>query len=223
MKKNNFLRSTLAIFLLSSPLADAEPKYPAADFKPTVQYQDSEYIAKSKSPSASSKQSQPTAPDSQYPAAAFEPKVLFSDSDYKHSTPKVTAPKSSSTSVDLSASAGEAAVATTGKKPESNSSLLIALVVLALVGFAFFRKKSGTKSPAAKQYPAFTPDTSGLTGVSKYLQNKEGPIPTGVAKYLDKQVATVKEKAAATGVAKYLEKKVVESETGVSKYLRSKS
>ena len=94
-------------------------------------------------------------------------------------------------------------------------------IVLGLVGFVFFRKRTAP-APAGRQAPVYSADTSGLTGVDKYLQRKEGPVATGVARYLEKQVATVKEKATATGVAKYLEKKVIESETGVAKYLRNK-
>jgi len=220
VKETNLLKGAFAVLLLSSPLVGAETKYPAADFKPTVQYQDAEYIAKSKSSATAGAQSQQTAPDAQYPATAFEPKVLYKDTEYKHSVPKAAVPKS----IAAERTSGEkstGAVEATEKKEESKTNYLIALVVLGLIGFVFFRKRAAPKS--VKSTPAYSPETtSGLTGVDKYLQRKEGPVATGVARYLERQVATVKEKAAATGVAKYLEKKVIESETGVAKYLRNK-
>ena len=221
MKETNLLKGAFAVLLLSSPLVGAETKYPAADFKPTVQYQDAEYIAKSQGSAATGRQGQATAPDAQYPATAFQPKVLYQDTEYKHSAPKPAAPKSSAaerTSVEKPTGAAEA----TENKAESKTNYLIALVVLGLVGFVFFRKRTAP-APVRRQAPVYSAETtSGLTGVDKYLQRKEGPVATGVARYLEKQVATVKEKAAATGVAKYLEKKVIESETGVAKYLRNK-
>ncbi|MGR9116939.1 MAG: hypothetical protein ACU85E_14340 [Gammaproteobacteria bacterium] len=220
MKKNNLLKGVFAVLLLSSPMVGAETKYPAADFKPTVQYQDSEYIAKSKSSGASSGQSQATAPDAKYPATAFQPKVLYKDTGYKHNTPKVAAPKSSAAAAGKAVERTAGAESATEKKTESNSNILIALVVLAFVGFVFFRKRSAPEP--VRHARVYTPDASGLTGVAKYLQSKEGQATTGVARYLEKQVAVVKEKASSTGVAKYLEKKVIESETGVAKYLRNK-
>lgn len=221
MKKNNLLKGVFAVLLLSSPLVGAETKYPAADFKPTVQYQDAEYIAKSKSSGATG-QSQATPADSQYPATAFQPKVLYQDTEYKHGAPKVAASKPRAAAPSsMATEKATGAEAVTEKKAESKSNYLIALVVLAVVGFVFFRKRSAPE-PAARRAAVYSADTSGLTGVAKYVQRQQGPTATGVAKYLEKQVAAVKEKAASTGVAKYLEKKMVESETGVSKYLRNK-
>ncbi|MGR9046832.1 MAG: hypothetical protein ACU83N_16235 [Gammaproteobacteria bacterium] len=233
MKKNNLLQGAFAVLLLSSPLVGAETEYPASDFKPTVQYQDEEYIAKSKGAASTSGKSQTTPPDAKYPATSFEPKVLYQDTGYKHKTPETgvvpsgaVRPKSGMAALEEVApeSISLAGDQASKKDAGSSSNYLIALVVLALVGFVFFRKRSAPESTAsARQYRSYTPDSSGLTGVDRYLQRKQGPVATGVARYLEKQVAAVKEKASSTGVAKYLEKKSIESETGVAKYLRNKS
>ena len=70
------------------------------------------------------------------------------------------------------------------------------------------------------------------TGVAKYLRSKEQNVPSGVAKYLARQAVRAKQKVAseaadttATGVARYLKKqesrpKVVKS--GVEKYLANR-
>ncbi|MEN8259125.1 MAG: hypothetical protein ABFS02_00820 [Pseudomonadota bacterium] len=52
-----------AALLLASPLTGAETQYPAADFKPTVVYQDADYIAtesQTTTPAASTEQAQET-------------------------------------------------------------------------------------------------------------------------------------------------------------------
>ena len=207
------------VSLLSGPLAWADSKYPASDFKPSVQYQDAEYIAKSKTTGTVGGQTR-TPPDAKYPATSFQPKVLYKDEDYKHSTPDV--PPKTGTNVDAASRINEAPATVAEEKTESNANYLIALIVLALVGFVFMRKRSSPKTAAQQGSPAYSSDAGGMTGVDKYLQRTQGAATTGVARYLEKQVAAVKEKAVTTGVAKYLEKKMVESETGVSKYLRNK-
>lgn len=235
MKKNNLLQGAFAVLLLSSPLVGAETEYPASDFKPTVQYQDEEYIAKSQGTASTSGKSQTTPPDAKYPATSFEPKVLYQDTEYKHKIPETgvapsgaVRPKSGMAALEEVAPESISLAGDQKQKSKkdagSSTNYLIALVVLALVGFVFFRKRSAKESTAsATQYRTYTPDSSGLTGVDRYLQRKQGPVATGVARYLEKHVAAVKEKASSTGVAKYLEKKSIESETGVAKYLRNKS
>jgi len=46
VKNNNLTNGLFAALLLSSPLVGADSKYPAADFQPTVVYQDSELMQK---------------------------------------------------------------------------------------------------------------------------------------------------------------------------------
>ena len=109
------------------------------------------------------------------------------------------------------------------------------------------------ESKAHHTTPVYTKDSSGLTGVAKYLEKQERALKekalasaTGVEKYLQKQAiaAAAKEKpaaapatAAATGVEKYLEKQAKTGKakpavaaapapaaaTGVEKYLGKKS
>lgn len=220
---NDLLKGAFAVLLLSSPLVGAETKYPASDFKPTVQYQDAEYIAKSKESAATTKgQSQVTAPDAKYPATAFQPKILYKDTEYKHSSAKTVSTKTAPAAQKAAAPESNLGAGNNSSenKAESNTNIWIALVVLGLVGFVFLRKRK--ESEPAKHYQTYSTDNSGLTGVDKYLQRTQGSVATGVAKYLEKQVATVKEKASSTGVAQYLEKKKIESETSVAKYLRNK-
>lgn len=112
---------------------------------------------------------------------------------------------------------------------------------------------TGYESKAHHTTPVYTKDSSGLTGVEKYLEKQERALKekalasaTGVEKYLQKQAmaAAAKEKPAApaagtTGVEKYLEKQAKAAKakpavaaapaptsaaaTGVEKYLGKKS
>nr|WP_305908899.1 hypothetical protein [Methylomarinum sp. Ch1-1]MDP4521762.1 hypothetical protein [Methylomarinum sp. Ch1-1] len=152
--------------------------------------------------------------------------MVYKDSDYKHKKDVVAAPK---TSAAPSASVSSSEAAPTGQAAEegSDNTMLFGLIALAAVGFYFFRKGSAGQPKAAAgavaARSAYAGEEGGLTGVAKYLAEKEEKS-TGVAKYL-----ASKEEKPATGVAKYMAKQVVaarqaaaEKATGVEKYLRNK-
>ena len=223
---NNFKKGVLAAMLLASPFVSAKTDYPASDFQPKVLYSDSDYKHSGAAPAAAKKAKQ-TGFDANYPAATFEPKVLYSDSNYEHKKDVVSAPKkhkmsATSVMVEQNAAVNEA--------EESDQTMLIGLIALAVVGVFFIRKKSAAapKAKAAPRRPARTvsvnvSEEGGLTGVAKYLAGKEIST-TGVAKYL-----ASKQETPVTGVAKYMAKQVIaarkaaaENITGVEKYLRDK-
>lgn len=227
MKNNNLTNGLFAALLLSSPLVGADSKYPAADFQPTVVYQDNELMQKNTGATpAPSKAAAPAATsqaDSKYPAANFEPQVVYSDANYKPQKDlperKTTVTKSS-TPVEASVEAAEVAA----PKAEASSNYLIGLIGLVLVGAFFLRNQfKCPKKNAESSAPAATKNTYGLTGVARYLNKTAG---TGVSRYLDKQV---KSAATVTGVAKYMAKQRLagktastEVATGVEKYMRNR-
>lgn len=221
VKNNNFIKGMMAAMLLASPLAGAT-EYPASDFQPKVVYSDSEYKHTESAPAASAKKA--TKADPRYPAANFEPKVLYKDSGYKHKADVVAAPKASSAA---SASSSAEAVAESAQEGSDNT-MLFGLIALAAVGFFLFKKKGGQPAQAAgstaRAASTYRAEEGGLTGVAKYLADKEVKV-TGVARYLENKEQT----EPATGVAKYMAKQVVaarqaaaERATGVEKYLRNK-
>ncbi len=226
VKKINITKSALVAILLASPvLASAESDYPASDFKPKVVYSDSDY--KHSDSASGSSSSSKTAYDPDFPAAAFEPKVLYKDSEYKHKTDvvsnKTTRPSAESIIVKEKAESSA--------EKDSDQTMLIGLVVLAAIGFFFYRSKSvpqTTSTPKRSRSSAVTSSVSvneeGSTRVEKYLAKKQ-PKATGVAKYL----ASKEQSVPSTGVAKYMAKQVIrarkaaaENVTGVEKYLRKK-
>jgi hypothetical protein len=227
VKNNNLTSGLFAALLLSSPLVGADSKYPAADFQPTVVYQDSELMQKNTgATSAPSKATAPAATsqaDSKYPAANFEPQVVYSDASYKPQKDlpehKTTATKSSSPA-EVNVEATEAAA----PKAEASSNYLIGLIGLVLVGAFFLRNQfKCPKKSSENSAPAAAKNTYGLTGVARYLNKTAG---TGVSRYLDKQV---KSAATVTGVAKYMAKQRLagktastEVATGVEKYMRNR-
>lgn len=221
MKKYNYIKGLVAVLLLTSAATQANEKYPASDFQPTVVYQDDAYIAKSGQTASSASSSSATRAttqqvDPKYPAANFEPKVVYNDPGYKHSSSSVSTATPSSTST--SESAGEK------KSGDSSSSYMIGLILFAIAGYVFFKKRPESKPQSSSH--VYSKDATGLTGVAKYLNRKSG---TGVARYLEKQVKAA-QSSAATGVAKYMAKQGGSSEatkaaakTGVEKYLRNRS
>ncbi len=221
VKNNNFKKGVLAAMLLASPLVSAKSDYPAADFQPKVLYSDSDYKHTGSAPAAT-KSANKTQFDPNYPAATFEPKVVFQDTKYKHKKDVVTSSRSApAPSVSNTGIQAEEAA-----KDSSDQTMLVGLIVLAAIGFFFFRKKSATAPKASgsvRRAPVSSVGKGGLTGVAKYLEGKEVKA-TGVAKYL-----ASKQETAVTGVAKYMAKQVIaarkaaaENVTGVEKYLRNK-
>jgi hypothetical protein len=232
MVKNSFLiKSTFMAMLLSPFVAQAtSDEYPAADFQPKVLYSDSDYKHTESAPAASG--ASKTEFDPNYPAAAFEPKVLYKDSSYQHKADKVTAsPRTSSASSSSSASS-ENGEASSAKSEDSDQTMLIGVVVLAVLGFFFYRKNAGTAAPKSRATSRPAPRAAvatadvaeGATRVERYLAKKQ-PKTTRVAMYLQQKEKSLP----STGVAKYLAKQVVRSRklaeekaTGVEKYLRKK-
>lgn len=224
MRKKQIINGLLAAAVLTSPMAMADQKYPAADFQPEVVFQDKEYIANDSSSSVATQNSSGSA-DAKYPAANFEPQVIYNDTDYKHSESL-----KSSTSVQpaVAPSSGEAVgeVSSPEKKESSSSNMLIILAAAAIGALLLFRKKlTGThKSSAQATEYATASDAQKLTGVARYLNKVSG---TGVSRYIEKQVKT---SVAATGVARYVAKQVTTSKntstkqavTGVEKYMRNR-
>lgn len=226
MKINNLTNGLVATLLLASPIVGAETEYPAADFKPKVIYQDTEYSSqKSTSAAVSTKQAksvESTESDSKYPAADFEPKVLYKDADYKSSkfTGTSSAPERAVTD--------ETVVSEVVKvEEESMMSYLLGLVAFAVAGYLFFTKRE--PKVKASDSRAYSSHASGLSGVARYLRKHNMGAITGVARYLESQVVSEKETAASSGVEKYLEKQVrsaketaAQARTGVEKYMRNR-
>jgi len=225
VKNKKIYKGILAALILVSPLVNAKTDYPAANFQPKVLYSDSGYKHSGSTSSSTNGNSKKTKFDANYPAAAFEPKVVFKDTNYKHKKNIGATTRSNSNSTVASV---EEESADSGQG-NSDQIILVGLIVLAGLGFYFFRKKSPSV-PRKRRTASRRPGTSykssekgGVTGVAKYLEGKESKV-TGVAKYLAGKQQTV-----ATGVAKYMAKQVVaarkvaaENITGVEKYLRDK-
>jgi hypothetical protein len=215
VKMNALTKAVFSAMLFVSTAVVAAEDYPAADFQPKVLYSDSS-AQSSASPSA--KAAEPVEADPNFPAANFQPKVVFNDADYKHSqtAPSLGASKSSAAATESVEEAVEA------EQPVASNNNLIGLIVLAVVGFFLYNKKSAGKGAASVE-SAQAVNSGDATGVEKYLE-KQGLNKTGVAKYLEKQGANP-----ATGVAKYMAKQIVKDReaaaaktTGVERYLRNK-
>ncbi len=231
MVKNLFLIKSAFIAALLSPLMAyaTSDEYPAADFQPKVLYSDSGYKHSESAPAASGGESK-TKFDPEHPAAAFEPKVLYKDPNYQHKEDKIVS--SSRSSSAASSTADSASVETASAEAEgSDQTMLIGIVVLAVLGFFFYRKNTDAAAPKATaprrpapKAPVAAEAPEGATRVERYLARKQ-PKTTRVAKYLQDKEKSLP----STGVAKYLAKQVVRSRqlaeekaTGVEKYLRKK-
>lgn len=221
MKKNNLINGLFAALLIASPLAGADQKYPAADFQPQVVFQDNDLIAKSGSASKAVEAAVSNEVDAKYPAASFQPQVVYSDPNYK---PSAAAPAKASKSESVAVAAPiESTSVAAAAKEESQTTYLIGLIALGLVGGFLFKGQTKCGSKKSTVSPAPTPVAkAGLTGVARYLNKVSG---TGVSRYLEKQVKA----APSTGVAKYLAKQVTVAKstaagaaTGVEKYMRNR-
>lgn len=105
---------------------------------------------------------------------------------------------------------------------------IIGLVIIFILSFLVFKKDKSapvTANSARKDVKSYR-DSSGATGVAKYLKNQEGDVASasvsGVAKYLQEkeaQNAEKEENSAVSGVAKYLASKEETPVSGVSKYM----
>ena len=229
MKKNIIKKGVFTALLLASPFVTAGTQYPAADFQPKVVYQDKDYQHEggSSSSSASVSLGKKAKADANYPAATFQPKVVYHDTGYKHNA-GLAASKSIPLAMweeKVEAAVEEKYADEEGAVEEASSeSPLFAVVVLAVAAFLFSRKSKGSaKSTGSAGRVVASADTSGLTGVARYLREKS-PKLTGVAKYLEENQSAPK-----SGVAKYMAKKIVaakkaaaEKTTGVEKYMRNR-
>jgi hypothetical protein len=227
VKKNNLIISVFVALIVTSAVADAGEKYPAADFQPEVVYQDKDLINKHNSsaiaPVAVKSTNQEAVPaksdnaDSKYPAADFKPQVLFHDENY---VPDKASPSSSQSAENL---ASEKSV--TSKSGDTTTTYLIGLFVLAGIGFFLFKNQGKCKSESTKKTSkSYSVHPGGLTGVAKYVNRVSG---TGVSRYIEKNVKGAS--SAKTGVAKYVAKQVIskkakasEVATGVEKYMRNR-
>jgi hypothetical protein len=221
VKKNELTKVVMAALVLASSSVLAASDYPAADFQPKVLYSDENAQSTPKAKPAA--EARVEAADPNFPAANYQPKVLFSDADYKHSAAAPSASGASKSSVATPSSAEAAVEVIQNEKAASSDFSLIGLVLLAVVGFVLYNKKSGQQSASAGVSGDYIASTDGSTGVEKYLE-KMGANKTGVAKYLEKQTENP-----STGVAKYMAKQIVKDReaaasraTGVEKYLREK-
>ncbi len=223
MKIQKLTNGLIVALVLASPIAGAED-YPAANFEPTVIYNDTDYKHTQSSAVTDNSKAETSKPDAKYPAANFQPEVLFSDADYKHN--KSVSVKSAESSTRVSVSSETAEVATEEAAVESMTTLF-GLMALAVVGFVLFKKKSGIcpkkAAKATSRVASSNSDAAGETGVARYL-NKNMPQLSSVAKYLEN-----KEKTPVSGVSKYVARKVIAAKvaaksktTGVEKYLRNK-
>jgi hypothetical protein len=139
------------------------------------------------------------AAEEQYPAADFQPTVIYSDSADAGAKGE-PAPAASASSESTSTASEK------GDDKSSSQTYLLGLAVLAIAGGFFLSQKpkcKGKKHAVAADATVYSSDASGLTGVEKYLQEKNKTAPTGVAQYLAKKEAAEKE-ASVTGVERYL-------------------
>jgi hypothetical protein len=221
VKKNELTKVVMAALVFASSSVLAASDYPAADFQPKVVFSDESAQSAPASKPAPAPRVEEADPN--FPAASYQPKVLFSDADYKHSSVAPSAAGASKSSVAASSSAGAAVEVIQNEKAESSDFSLIGLLLLGVVGFVLYNKKSAGKSAGTSAGIDFSAAAGGSTGVEKYLE-KMGANKTGVAKYLERQT-----EIPSTGVAKYMAKQIVKDReaaaaraTGVEKYLRDK-
>ena len=235
VNKNNLTKGLFAALLLVSGVVSADEKYPAADFQPSVVYQDDSYIKNNSSTQTAVKHEAPAAAkshtevDSKYPAANFEPQVVYSDTNYQHNkSVPVRTSKNNSISATTETPVVENTVSAEKKKEDSSATYLLGLIGLAAAGFFLFRNQSAPAPAATKRASSVASvRVAANTGVSKYINKVSG---TGVSRYVEKQVKTAK---SATGVAKYVAQKTLvdkaksaeaaeKKATGVEKYMRNR-
>ena len=230
MNKNNLTKSLFTALLLVSGVVSADEQYPAADFQPSVVYQDESHIKSNTSSQSAVKQNSSAAAstevDDKYPAANFQPQVVYSDNNYKHDK---SVPVSKKSSVATSNSTDEIKADTSAamaekKKDDSSTTYLLGLIALGAAGFFLFRQQSPATTTTKRTNTVAPNRPAGLTGVARYVNRVSG---TGVSRYVEQQVKNAK---TATGVAKYVAKQTLaaktkpekEAKTGVEKYLRDR-
>lgn len=205
MTKNKLTPSLCLALVLASPMAGAEAQYPAANFEPTIIFQDADLIVKhtqaAKERALTKPQPTPIAKQQQVispPAVAEQTNVDFGISPEK---------------------------AQSKQEDSIMENFPIVLIILALAGFVFWSaKRSGSKAatPASPSPASIATGTTGETGVAKYLKAAEEAARkaagTGVDKYLKSLAGSVQSKVSAPAQAQVPSA----PETGVARYLRSK-
>lgn len=210
VKKTQLTTAIFAALLLSSPLAGAKQDYPAADFQPVIITQDADLIAKHAQSAATAPASTTTTsskPDPRYPAAHFEPVVVSQDSDLIAKAKPLPLSASSAQSEPVAA---ESKAETQSANPLMDN-YPIALIALALIGFAIWSSRKSQPSVSSVSAPQSTSPaaeagTGTETGVARYLKTLGGAtkaVETGVARYL-KTLPESAKAAAETGVSRYL-------------------
>lgn len=214
MKLSDTTTISLVALLLASPLASAEPQYPAANFEPIIITQDADLIAKHGQAAAEREAAGQAKLAKRNQAAATE-----------------TAAKSAEVSNNDEVSSSNDN-SSSQKESSSMENFPIALVVLALAGFVFWSTKRPSSSSKAENlsYPASSLGAASGTGVAKYVKEIElsakKAAGTGVTQYL-RALEAVSQKVSETRVDKYIKGADLSSkksvETGVEKYLKSKA
>lgn len=205
MKKNELTRGLLAAtLLLAGPMAEAESQYPATNFEPVILFQDAGYIAQHNQPIAVKAPVAPSQVESR--AAPSQPAV---------STPAKAVVEEAKPAPAPAQASGSAA-----------DNFPVVLILLGLVGFAFWSSRRGGAKPQPIQYappaaPAKGPGAD--SGVTRYLNKLEAAaaarVCSGVARYLKRQeVAAILAAAKAADAKAAAEKRA--ADTGVSRYLK---
>lgn len=174
-------KAFIAALLLASPMAGAEPQYPAADFSPVIIFQDTALIAKH-------------AEDAKERAAVVQAK------------PSVGGQSQSAPSIAPVEEAKPAAGGAQSTSPLTDN-LPVVLIALALVGFSFWPgKRPGAKQGESRYASRVSAgEVRGESGVARYLRalpENAKAKETGVARYV--KSLPDKSKSADTGVARYL-------------------
>ncbi len=109
---------------------------------------------------------------------------------------------------------------------------LVSGFIVALLAVIFFKKESDlpASSPSSNSRVVTKTDSSGISGVAKYLQDQQSALleseGSSVEKYLEKKQSIEDaqlEEQRVSGVAKYLEAKKAVPLSSVSKYMARKA
>lgn len=230
VQKNKLTKGVFSTLLIASTIASAG-EYPAANFQPTIVYQDSsikEIATTTKTPATVSKETSNTAPqeaDSKYPAANFQPQVVYSDSKAQSvatasSSSTVEKNHSSSNEVDSKYPAAnfQPHVVYTDTKASSSVETVV--------------KSVPSNSSVSTVEENIAPTTKAKESDSSYLLALVGLVAAGFFFFRGQDNSNVKTGSAAstgeapaktrgaTGVARYINRV---SGTGVSRYLEKQA
>lgn len=237
--QNMITKSVFASLLLVSAVASADNKYPAADFQPSVVFQDEAYINANKAPATTPavKAVKSVKPfnnvveetDSKYPAANFQPKVIFSDDAatkapapvvVEEVDPKYPAanfqPKVVYSDDNYKPSASTPVTSYSTSAPEIEETVTTPVVAKKDDNSTYLLGLLGLAAVGFFLFKGKCP----LTKCTKTEVAPEVKTPvaapvatglTGVARYLNKK--------SGTGVARYLEKQNKTPTTGVARYM----